>query len=61
MYLVYNRVDNDGKLIKGDTNYNKSVAVTKTITSYFGLKKANEKRNVNVENSKEKTLQNIRY
>lgn len=56
VHIVYNRVNNDGKLIKGDTNYNKSVAVTKTITSYFGLKKANEKRNVNVEKLKGKDI-----
>ncbi|MCH5230768.1 MAG: hypothetical protein J1F43_03130 [Muribaculaceae bacterium] len=59
--MVYNRVNNDGKLIKGDTNYNKLVAVTKTLTSYYGLKKANAKRSVNDGKLKGKDLKNIRF
>ena len=37
IHIVYNRVDNDGNGIKGDTNYTKSAAITKALTREYGL------------------------
>ena len=37
IHIVYNRVDNDGNGIKGDTSYTKSVAITKALTRQYGL------------------------
>ena len=37
IHIVYNRVDNDGNAIKGDTSYTKSAAITKTLTLLYGL------------------------
>ena len=37
IHIVYNRVDNDGRGIKGDNNYTKSAAITKVLTRQFGL------------------------
>ena len=37
VHIVYNRVDNDGNGIKGDTSYTKSAAITKALTREYGL------------------------
>ena len=37
IHIVYNRVDNDGRGIKGDNNYTKSAAITKALTREYGL------------------------
>ena len=37
IHIVYNRVDNDGRGIKGDNNYTKSAAITKVLTRQYGL------------------------
>ena len=37
IHIVYNRVDNDGNGIKGDTSYTKSAAITKALTREYGL------------------------
>ena len=37
IHIVYNRVDNDGNGIKGDTSYTKSAAITKALTRKYGL------------------------
>ena len=37
IHIVYNRVDNDGNGIKGDTSYTKSAAITKALTRQYGL------------------------
>ena len=37
IHIVYNRVNNDGNGIKGDTSYTKSAAITKALTRQYGL------------------------
>jgi hypothetical protein len=37
IHIVYNRVDNDGNAIKGDTSFTKSAAITKALTREYGL------------------------
>ena len=37
IHIVYNRVDNDGRGIKGDTSYTKSAAITKALTREYHL------------------------
>lgn len=37
VHIVYNRVDNDGNGIKGDTSFSKSAAITKALTREYGL------------------------
>lgn len=37
IHIVYNRVDNDGNGIKGDTSYTKSAAITKALPREYGL------------------------
>ena len=37
IHIVYNRVNNDGKAIKGDTSFTKSAAITKALTRQYGL------------------------
>ena len=37
VHIVYNRVDNDGNGIKGDTSFTKSAAITKALTREYGL------------------------
>ena len=37
IHIVYNRVDNEGNGIKGDTSYTKSAAITKALTREYGL------------------------
>ena len=46
VHIVYNRVDNDGKLVANDTNFRMSVAVTKAITREYGLTFGKGKRDV---------------
>lgn len=46
VHIVYNRVDNNGRTIKGDSNFRKSVAVTKALTREYGLTFGNGKRDV---------------
>ena len=37
VHIVYNRVDNDGNAITGDSNFKKSAAITKSLTREYGL------------------------
>ena len=37
IHIVYNRVDNEGRGISGDTSYIKSAAITKALTREYGL------------------------
>ena len=37
IHIVYNRVNNEGRCIKGDTSYTKSAAITKALTRGYGL------------------------
>ena len=37
IHIVYNRVDNDGNAIKGDTSFTKSAAITKVLTRKYAL------------------------
>ncbi len=37
VHIVYSRVDNNGKETKCDTNFKKSIAITKALTREFGL------------------------
>ena len=37
IHIIYNRVDNEGNGIKGDTSYTKSAAITKALTREYGL------------------------
>ena len=37
IHIVYNRVDNDGRGIKGDNSYTKSAAITKVLTRQYSL------------------------
>ena len=37
VHIVYNRVDNYGNAIKGDSNFTKSAAITKALTREYGL------------------------
>ena len=37
IHIVYNRVNNEGRCIKGDTSYTKSAAITKAPTRGYGL------------------------
>ena len=37
VHIVYNRVDNDGNAIKGDTSFTKSAAITKVLTRKYAL------------------------
>ena len=37
VHIVYNRVRNDGTAITGDSNFRKSIAVTKALTREYGL------------------------
>ena len=37
IHIVYNRVNNEGRCIKGDTSYTKSAAITKALTREYGL------------------------
>ena len=46
VHIVYNRIDNDGKLVANDTNFRMSVAVTKAITREYGLTFGKGKRDV---------------
>lgn len=47
VHIVYNRVDNDGNAITGDSNFKKSAAITKTLTREYGLTFGKGKKNVN--------------
>lgn len=54
VHIVYNRVDNDGNAITGDSNFKKSVAITKALTREYGLTFGKGKKNVNRERLKGK-------
>ena len=54
VHIVYNRVDNDGNTIKGDSNYSKSAAITKALTRKYGLSFGKGKKNVRRERLKGK-------
>ena len=54
IHIVYNRVDNDGNGIKGDTSYTKSAAITKALTRQYGLTFGKGKDNVRRERLKGK-------
>ena len=47
VHIVYNRVDNDGNAITGDSNFKKSAAITKALTREYGLTFGKGKKNVN--------------
>ena len=47
VHIVYNRVDNDGNAITGDSNFKKSAAITKSLTREYGLTFGKGKTNVN--------------
>ena len=51
---MYNRVDNDGNAITGDSNFKKSAAITKALTREYGLTFGKGKKNVNRERLKGK-------
>ena len=46
VHIVYNRVRNDGTAIKGDSNFRKSIAVTKALTREYGLTFGKGKKDV---------------
>lgn len=46
VHIVYNRVRNDGTAITGDSNFRKSIAVTKALTREYGLTFGKGKKNV---------------
>lgn len=46
VHIVYNRVRNDGTAITGDSNFRKSIAVTKALTREYGLIFGKGKKNV---------------
>ncbi len=46
VHIVYNRVDNDGNAIKGDSNFTKSAAITKALTREYGLTFGKDKSKV---------------
>ena len=46
VHIVYNRVDNDGNIIKGDCSFSKSSAITKALTRKYGLTFGKGKKNV---------------
>ena len=54
VHIVYNRVDNDGNAITGDSNFKKSAAVTKALTREYGLTFGKGKKNVKRERLKGK-------
>ena len=54
VHIVYNRVDNDGNTITGDSNFKKSAAITKALTREYGLTFGKGKKNVNRERLKGK-------
>lgn len=54
VHIVYNRVDNDGNAITGDSNFKKSAAITKALTREYGLTFGKGKKNVNRERLKGK-------
>lgn len=54
VHIVYNRVDNDGNAITGDSNFRKSAAITKALTREYGLTFGKGKKNVNRERLKGK-------
>ena len=47
VHIVYNRVDNDGNAITGDSNFKKSAAINKALTREYGLTFGKGKKNVN--------------
>ena len=46
VHIVYNRVDNDGNIIKGDCSFSKSATITKALTRKYGLTFGKGKKNV---------------
>lgn len=46
VHIVYNRVRNDGTAITGDSNFRKSIAVTKALTREYGLTFGKGKKHV---------------
>ena len=46
VHIVYNRVRNDGSALTGDSNFRKSIAVTKALTREYGLTFGKGKKNV---------------
>ena len=54
VHIVYNRVDNDGRMIKGDTSFKKSIAITKALTRKYGLSFGKDKSKVRRERLKGK-------
>ena len=46
VHIVYNRVDNDGNIIKGDCCFSKSAAITKALTRKYGLTFGKGKKDV---------------
>ena len=46
VHIVYNRVRNDGTAITGDSNFRKSIAVTKALTREYGLTFGKGKKDV---------------
>ena len=59
VHIVYNRVDNDGNIIKGDCSFSKSAAITKALTRKYGLTFGRGKKNVRRERLKGKDV--IKY
>lgn len=54
VHIVYNRVNNDGKAITGDSNFTKSAAITKALTREYGLTFGKDKSKVRRERLKNK-------
>lgn len=54
IHIVYNRVNNNGNAIKGDTGYKKSAAITKALTREYGLTFGKGKKDVRRERLKGK-------
>ena len=60
VHIVYNRVDNDGNAITGDSNFKKSAAITKALTREYGLTFGKGKKNVNRDRLKGKDVAKYR-
>ena len=52
IHIIYNRVDNDGKAIKGDTNFRKSTRVCRNLTEKYCLTMGVGKKSVRRERLK---------
>lgn len=61
VHIVYNRVRNDGTAIKGDSNFRKSIAVTKALTREYRLTFGTGKKKVRRERLRGKDAVKYRF